>query len=146
MSPGPQSRELHQKNSAGTAAETLCRAAGKSGRDRGFDQPISSEPAPSHRPWTLPTGATLPATSLPYHHHFCFLGKTGTFYFAQNRNFVLCVDTLSIRMEFSLCTGIHGFLIRDLPIYCSCFSSRNVRHMESSGLALVTSGSGSSLL
>jgi hypothetical protein len=55
--------------------------------------PISSEPAPSYRPWTFTAGATLLRTAIPYHDTFRRLGKTGTFYFAQNRNFLLCVDT-----------------------------------------------------
>jgi hypothetical protein len=41
----------------------------------------------------LSAGATLPTTTSPYHDHFRHPRKTGTFYFAQNRNFLLCLDS-----------------------------------------------------
>ena len=40
----------------------------------------------------LPVGATLPTTTSPYHDLFRRPRKTGTFYFAQNWNFLLCLD------------------------------------------------------
>ncbi|HEX3093228.1 MAG TPA: hypothetical protein VHW72_11430, partial [Candidatus Angelobacter sp.] len=49
-----------------------------------------------HRPWTLSAGATLPTTTSPYHDHFRHPRKTGIFYFAQNRNFLLCLDTFNL--------------------------------------------------
>jgi hypothetical protein len=83
--------------------------------------PISSEPAPSYRPWTFTAGATLLRTAIPYHDTFRRLGKTGTFYFAQNRNFLLCVDNPP---NSALGSKAAGFPItRDHPITGSPDSS-----------------------
>jgi len=93
--PRASARELHQKNLSCQQYKTLCSTRPNTvERRRGFRRPISSEPAPSHRPWTLSAGATLPTTTSPYHDHFRRTRKTGTFYFAQNRNFLLCLDSL----------------------------------------------------
>jgi hypothetical protein len=59
--------------------------------------PITSEPAPSLRPWASATGATplrtmFNLTCPPK----CWV-KIGHFYFAGNRTFLLCLDTLSAR-------------------------------------------------
>jgi hypothetical protein len=54
--------------------------------------PIFSEPAPSHRPWTFASGATPVRTKPNYHEAYEKPGKIGTFYFARNRNFLLCLD------------------------------------------------------
>ena len=55
--------------------------------------PITSEPAPSLRPWASATGATplrtmFNLTCPPK----CWV-KIGHFYFAGNRTFLLCLDT-----------------------------------------------------
>ncbi len=54
--------------------------------------PISSEPAPSHRPWASVAGATPRRTTAGYHGFSVVPVRTGTFYFAGNRNFLLCSD------------------------------------------------------
>lgn len=58
--------------------------------------PITSEPAPSLRPWASATGATplrtmFNLTCPPK----CWV-KIGHFYFAGNRTFLLCLDILRI--------------------------------------------------
>lgn len=92
--PGPLLGNFTKKISLAQQHKTLCSTRPNTAQwRRGFRRPISSEPAPSHRPWTLPAGATLPTTTSPYHDHFRRPRKIGTFYFAQNRNFLLCLDS-----------------------------------------------------
>ena len=60
--------------------------------------PITSEPAPSLRPWASATGATplrtmFNLTCPPK----CWV-KIGHFYFAGNRTFLLCLDRSSCFM------------------------------------------------
>ena len=59
--------------------------------------PITSEPAPSLRPWASATGATplrtmFNLTCPPK----CWV-KIGHFYFAGNRTFLLCLDNIAMR-------------------------------------------------
>src|SRR5271157_2617117 len=72
----------------------------RSGKTHGFcvtggHSPIASEPTPSRRLWAAAPGAT-PALRIEH-----ITGgrsgplKTGTFYFAGKRNFLLCLDTIN---------------------------------------------------
>ncbi len=59
LGPGPQLGNCTKKILLAQQQKPLCFTAYRGGEDRGFDQRISSEPAPSHRPWMLAAGATL---------------------------------------------------------------------------------------
>ncbi len=77
-----------------TKNQTLCELSpGGEYSQRVGGVPIFSEPAPSHRPWTFASGATPVRTKPNYHRVNRKPGKIGTFYFARNRNFLLCLDT-----------------------------------------------------
>ena len=91
--PGPQLGNFTKKISFASNTKPSARPAPiqRRGAEGSHDRFLRS-PAPSHRPWTLSAGATLPTTTSPYHDHFRRTRKTGTFYFAQNRNFLLCLD------------------------------------------------------
>ena len=104
--PGPQLGNFTKKISLASNTKPSARPAPtrRSGAE-GSRRPISSEPAPSHRPWTLPAGTTLPTTISPYHDHFHRPRKTGTFYFAQNRNFLLCLDSTKSLSQASFCAA-----------------------------------------
>ena len=106
-------RELHPRNPLLTfnTQPSLRRRTSSADRKEGLPTPISSEPAPSHRPWTLLAGATLPAMPLPYHYHSRSPRKTGTFYFAQNRKFLLCVDRL-LSCAFPYPAALQAFYVR----------------------------------
>jgi len=61
--------------------------------------PITSEPAPSLRPWASATGATplrtmFNLTCPPK----CWV-KIGHFYFAGNRTFLLCLDIVLLHSD-----------------------------------------------
>ena len=57
--------------------------------------PITSEPAPSLRPWASATGATTLRTMFNLTCPPKCWVKIGHFYFAGNRTFLLCLDTPS---------------------------------------------------
>src|SRR3954453_8443528 len=63
--PRPPTTELHHKN-AGKKQETLLQPARKP-NCRGSRSPILPEPAPCHRPWITPQGATPAERLQPYH-------------------------------------------------------------------------------
>jgi hypothetical protein len=93
LGPGTSALELHQKNQGELqnqkpSAHGLLRRRTR----RGSAVPISSEPAPSHRPWTFASGATPMRTKPIYYAANRKPDKIGTFYFAGNRNFLLCLD------------------------------------------------------
>ena len=69
----------------------------RSGNTHGFCvtgglSPIASEPTPSPRLWATPPGATPARLMRTYHGLAARPLKTGTFYFAGKRNFLLCLD------------------------------------------------------
>jgi len=49
-------------------------------RAEGFGKPISSEPAPSHRPWIGTLGATPERRALPYHAGYEFNASRASFF------------------------------------------------------------------
>jgi hypothetical protein len=64
--PGPSLRDF-TKN-IGVQNKTLCPDKPSLGSQaEGFAKPMSSEPAPSHRPWISALGATPACRALPYH-------------------------------------------------------------------------------
>jgi hypothetical protein len=69
----------------------------RSGSTHGFcitggHSPIASEPTPSLRLWAAAPGATPGTADRTYHGWSQRPLKTGTFYFARKRNFLLCLD------------------------------------------------------
>jgi len=96
LGPEASTRELHQKNHGelqNQKSETLCEWSPTGEYSQRVVVPISSEPAPSHRPWTFASGATPARTTPTYHRVNRKPGKIGTFYLAGNRNFLLGLDT-----------------------------------------------------
>jgi hypothetical protein len=63
--PGPRLRDFSQKIYSKAKPSATSRQLGS--RTEGFAKPISSEPAPSHRPWICALGATPIRRPSPYH-------------------------------------------------------------------------------
>ena len=94
--------------------------------------PITSEPAPSLRPWASATGATplrtmFNLTCPPK----CWV-KIGHFYFAGNRTFLLCLDISGATAEAGISQGSLLWSAGHAPCNPYFFTNLSTRQLRKS--------------